>query len=261
MLRGQILATAVLLSLFSAWQLETRDSLLAPAALAATAAATLLASLATRGGRSRGQAALEAWAALPNSGFWVIPAAAALIGPAGVALATLADRVGAAHVAFSVHLLRKDAPTPQQRRTAPIDHAPLLALAAGLALRPFGAAPAWSSTVLAAAGPVLAASGASLYVSSVRLTRQGAAGRIAGGGVTRWASLIGLRAALVLSVVWLLDDPVATAVGVLGAFSAPAFNPPQLALLYGYDAEAVRAASRYGWLLAPVGLTLALLVV
>jgi hypothetical protein len=64
----------------------------------------------------------------------------------------------------------------------------------------------------------------------------------------------------VLVVVCAFNDPVLTAVGALSAFSAPAFNPPQLALLYGYRDGTVRSAARYGWLLAPVGLTLALLV-
>ena len=36
-----------------------------------------------QGRRSAGEGALEAWAVSPNSGFWVVPAAAAFAGPPG----------------------------------------------------------------------------------------------------------------------------------------------------------------------------------
>jgi hypothetical protein len=45
---------------------------------------------------------------------------------------------------------------------------------------------------------------------------------------------------------------------VLSAFGAPAFNPVQLAVLYGYRSSVVNAAARWGWVLVPLGLAMAL---
>lgn len=264
LIRWHLALTAILLSLLSAWRIDSIASLTAPLALQAAPLAALAAALAWRGQRSRGEATLEAWSASPNGGFWVVPLAAALAGADGVALAVLADRLGAPRVALSTHLLRRDAPIAQTRRTALVDHAPTLALAVGLLLSRLTVAPDWAATVLQAAGPVLAATGAFLYVASVR---PDAAERRAQGGAgaaptrqqrRRWAGLVAVRACGIVAAAAILADPLVWMVGMLIAFSAPAFNPPQLARLYGYDVTIARAGDA-GWALAPVGLALALL--
>jgi hypothetical protein len=42
--------------------------------------------------------------------------------------------------------------------------------------------------------------------------------------------------------------------------SAPAFSPPQLAVVYGYRNVVVRVVTRVGWVLAPAGSLAALAV-
>ena len=76
-LRVQILITSATLSLVASWRLTSASELLGPPALAAGFWLLLGATVATRGRRSPGQSALEAWAVSPDSGFWVVPAATA----------------------------------------------------------------------------------------------------------------------------------------------------------------------------------------
>jgi hypothetical protein len=81
-LRVQLVATAALLGLFSAWRLTGLRQILDPLLISGVGWLLLVAALAVRGRRSRGLAALEGWAAFPNGAFWVQPLAGALIGPA-----------------------------------------------------------------------------------------------------------------------------------------------------------------------------------
>jgi predicted permease len=283
LVRSQLALTAVILSLLSAWWLEQLSGLAAPLAPQLAPIASLAVALTLRGRRNSGEATLESWGVTPNSGFWVIPIAAAVAGAEGVMLAVLADRLSAPRVAFSMHLLRRHAPTPQRTRTALIDHSPTLALAAGLLLSRHVSAPGWSAMLLQAAGPVLAASGAFLYVASIRPgpgERSVRDTRPTREQLRRWSGLTCVRIAVVACVAWLLDDPAVWVVSALfafsapafnpplrlrratrlswPAFSAPAFNPPQLARLYGYDVQPALAGSA-GWMLAPIGLALAIL--
>src|ERR1700747_2161120 len=90
-LRVQILVTSATLSFAAAWRLTSVRELVGPLALAAGLWLMLGASQLTRGVRSAGDGALEAWAVSPNSGFWVVPAAAAFSGATGAMIAVLAN--------------------------------------------------------------------------------------------------------------------------------------------------------------------------
>jgi predicted permease len=166
-LRVQILLTAATLSLFAAWRLTALTQLVGPLVLAGGLWFLFGVAVATRGERSTGEGALESWAVGPNSGFWVVPVAAAFAGSAGAMIAVLANAANAAENAVCVHLMRRDAPVRQRRSTSWVDQSPVLALAAGLLLHLAGPAPASSKEVLALAGPLLAFSGAALFAGSV----------------------------------------------------------------------------------------------
>jgi hypothetical protein len=49
-------------------------------------------------------------------------------------------------------------------------------------------------------------------------------------------------------------------VAVLTALGAPAFSPPQQAVLYGYRSGVVNASVRWGWLALAPGFVVALLL-
>ena len=79
----------------------------------------------------------------------------------------------------------------------------------------------------------------------------------------RWSWLTAVRVAYFLRIVLaaaLTSSNTLAVVAALSAFSAPSFQPVQLAVLYGYRSQVVVAAVRTGWLLAPFGLVLAAVV-
>ena len=82
-LRLQLVATAALLGLFSAWRLTAPHQIVAPILIACVGGLLLGVAQLSRGRRSSGLAELEGWAAFPNGTFWVLPIAGALIGPTG----------------------------------------------------------------------------------------------------------------------------------------------------------------------------------
>jgi hypothetical protein len=261
-LRAQILATSATLSLVASWRLTSASQLLGPLALAAGFWLLLGATLVTRSWRSAGQSALEAWAVSPNSGFWVVPAATAFAGSTGTMIAVLANVIITAWGAVCVHLMRRDAPFRQRRATSWVDQSPLLASIVGLFLHLAGAAPSWTADVLTLAGPLLAFSGAALFTGSV-IHPHNLAVRHTEHALRRWTRLTIVRVAYYLVVVFaalaLSSTPIAI-VAVLSGLSAPAFQPVQLAVLYGYRSEIVVAAVRWGWVLAPLGLIAAALI-
>ncbi len=261
-LRAQILLTSATLSLVAAWRLTSAAQLVGPLALAAGLWLMLGATLGTRGGRSRGQGALEAWAVSPNSGFWVVPAAAAFAGSTGAMIAVLANVLTTAWGAVAVHLMRRDAPFRQRRATSWVDQSPVMASVVGLALHAAGPAPAWTADVLVLAGPLLAFSGAALFTGSVVHPHNVGVPRPQH-AIRRWAWLTAVRVAYYLLVALaaaLASSTPLVVVAVLSGLSAPSFQPIQLAVLYGYRSEIVVAAVRWGWLLAPLGLGLAALL-
>ncbi len=261
-LRVQILVTSATLSFAAAWRLTSAGELVGPLALAAGMWLMLGAALVTRGRRSRGDGALEAWAVSPNSGFWVVPAATAFAGSAGAMVAVLANVITSLWGAVCVHLMRRDAPHRQRRATSWVDQSPVLASVVGLLLHAVGPAPGWTADVLTLAGPLLAFSGAALFTGSVIHPHNIAVPRTQH-AIRRWAWLTVIRVVyfLVVTLVAALSGSTALAVvAVLSALSAPSFQPIQLAVLYGYRSEVVVAAVRWGWLLAPLGLGAAALV-
>ena len=82
-LRFQLVATAALLGLFSAWRLTAPDQIVAPILIACVGGLLLGVAHLARGRRSSGLAELEGWAVFPNGTFWVLPIAGALISPRG----------------------------------------------------------------------------------------------------------------------------------------------------------------------------------
>ena len=166
-LRAQLVATAALLGLFSAWRLTAPHQIVAPIVLAGVGGVLLVAARLIRGPRSTGLAELEGWAAFPNSTFWVLPIAGAVVGPAASAITALTNAVYAVPNAVCIHLMRRDAPIPQRHSTSWLDQSMLVAVGLGLALHLTGPAPAASHWVLVVAGPLLAFVGAALYTGSV----------------------------------------------------------------------------------------------
>jgi predicted permease len=261
-LRAQILVTSATLSLVAAWRLTTAGELLGPVALSAGLWLMLGLTEATRRGRRAGLGSLEAWAVVPNSGFWVVPTAAAFAGSAGTMIAVLANVITTGWSAACVHLMRRDAPFPQRRSTSWVDQSPVLASLVGLVFHVFGAAPSWTADILTVAGPLLAFSGAALFAGSVVHPHNVGVPRTEH-AVRRWAWLTGVRVVYFMLVALAAgaagSTPLAV-VAVLSALSAPSFQPVQLAVLYGYRSEVVMTAVRWGWLLAPFGLILAALI-
>jgi predicted permease len=261
-LRAQILVTSATLSLVAAWRLTSASQLVGPIALSAGLWLLLGATEATRGRRSAGQGSLEAWAVSPNSGFWVVPTAAAFAGPAGTMVAVLANVITTAWGAACVHFMRRDAPFPQRRSTSWVDQSPVLASGIGLVLHLVGAAPSWTADVLTLAGPLLAFSGAALFSGSVIHPHNVAVPRTEH-AIRRWGWLTAVRVSYFLVVAigaGVAGSTPLAVVAVLSALSAPSFQPIQLAVLYGYRSEVVVAAVRWGWLLAPPGLVVAALI-
>ncbi|HEY7948301.1 MAG TPA: hypothetical protein VID75_11555 [Acidimicrobiales bacterium] len=251
-LRVQLVATAGILTVFSAWRLSKPSEIVAPVLIATVGWIILTTSYVTKRERSGGQAALECWAAFPNGGFWVLPMAAAFVGPAGSMVTALANAVYAAPNAACIHLMRRDAPIPQRRATSWIDQSALVGLGLGLALHLAGPAPAFSHWVLDASGPLFAFVGAALFTGSVLHPHNISVGNGAD-GIRRWMSLTLVRIVSLAPIVALDHSRPVQVAAVLSALGAPAFNPPQLAVLYGYRSAAVNASVRWGWVLLPIG--------
>jgi hypothetical protein len=261
-LRAQILVTSATLSLVAAWRLTSFGQLVGPLALAAGLWVMFAVAVATRRRHSPGEGALEAWAVSPNSAFWVVPTATAFAGSTGTMIAVLANVITSAWGAVSIHLMRRDAPIRQRHVTSWVDQSPLLASLVGLLLHLVGAAPAWTADVLTLAGPLLAFSGAALFIGSVIHPHNLAVPR-SPHALRRWTWLTALRVGYYLVVVLaaaLHSSTSLAVVAALSALSAPSFQPVQLAVLYGYRSEVVVAAVRWGWILAPFGLGLAALL-
>lgn len=258
-LRAQLVATAALLGLFSAWRLTAPHQVVAPIAIACVGLVLLVVSDRIRGDHSRGLAELEGWAAFPNGQFWVLPIAGALLGPSASGIAALANGVYAGPNAVCIHLMRRDAPHPQRRSTTWTDQSMALAVVLGLLLHLAGPAPAASHWVLVVAGPVLAFVGAALYTGSVFHPHNASVDRSTA-DFGRWALLAGVRIAYLVVIAAVTTSTDVAVIAVLSAFGPPAFNPPQQAVLYGYRSGVVMVAVRWGWYFLPIGLVGALLL-
>ena len=258
-LRIQLVATAALLGLFSAWRLTSPHQIVAPIVIAGVGGILLGASSLVRGRRSVGLSQLEGWAVFPNSTFWVLPIGGALVGPPASLIAALTNAVYAIPNAVCIHLMRRDAPFPQRHSTSWLDQSMAVAVAVGLLLHLSGPAPAASHWVLTVAGPLLAFVGAALYTGSVFHPHNAEVTRTAAES-HRWILLTVIRVVYLAVTAIVTGSTAVAVVAVLSAFGPPAFNPPQQAVLYGYRSGLVMIAVRRGWLFLPVGLVLALLI-
>ena len=259
LIRVQLLCVSAVLSFLAAWRLPAAADLIWPAFVTIVAIALVgVAYLLTPKSSERaGRAVLRGWSAIPNPGFWVVPLAAAIAGPVGLIVAVFIDRVMIFFFGFFVWILRRQAPIKQQMRTSWIDQSPLIALLIGLVLNAFTQPPAWTGVALVWSVPLLAAIGAAMFVGSVLHPSQQIPWRP---GFRVWLLLIAMRIALLVPLALLAPNAPIAAVLVLCAFSIPAFYPPQLSVLYGYADSVVAAASRLGWVFAPVGVLLALAI-
>ncbi len=258
-LRIQLVATAALLGLFSAWRLTAPHQIVAPILIAGVGLLLLGVSHVTRGERSSGLAELEGWAAFPNGTFWVLPVAGALLGTSASIIAALTNAVYALPNALCIHLMRRDAPIRQRRSTTWVDQSMLMAVGVGLLLHLAGPAPASSQWILTVAGPVLAFVGAALYTGSVLHPHNASVTRTVS-AFRRWLLLSGVRIVYLAFVVVLTRSTAVAVIAVLSALGPPAFNPPQQAVLYGYRSSVVMVAVRLGWYLLPIGLVTALVI-
>lgn len=249
--RAQLLVASVVLSVSAAWRLTGVQDVVWPLAVVAVCGVLLaLALLFSRGERRAGRAVLWAWTGTPNTGFFVVPFAAAFGGPAALLVGVLADRLGAPLWALYVALLRRDAPIKQRLSSSWVDQSPVLALVVGLALHLVGPAPDWTAAVSLAMAPVLAATGAAVFVGSVLHPTQRIDPRP---GLARWAAFVAVRIALLVPAILLAPDGVRLAL-ILCALSIPAFGPAQFSTVYGYSEPVVAASARYGWWIGAVGI-------
>jgi hypothetical protein len=113
-----------------------------------------------------------------------------------------------------------------------------------------GPALAVSRWVLDASGPLVAFVGAALFAGSVLHPHNLAVGR-GTDDVWRRLSLAVVRIACLLPIMVLSHSRAVQVVAAFTALGAPAFNPSQLAVLYGFRSGAVNASVRWGWLLLP----------
>jgi hypothetical protein len=258
-LRVQLVATAATVGLFSAWRLTAPHQVVAPILIAAVGLVLLGAAHLVHRSTSGGFSALEGWAAFPNATFWVLPIVGPLVGTTGTAIAALANAAYAAPNAVCIHLMRRDAPIKQRRSTSWFDQSMTVAVLVGLALHIVGPAPASSEDVLNISGPLLAFVGAALYTGSV-FHPHNTSIEPNSSDLRRLAYLTAVRVVYLVAVAVLMGSRAVAVVAILSALGPPAFYPPQQAVLYGYRSGVVMAAVRWGWVLLPVGLVVALLV-
>lgn len=257
--RTQLLLVEVVLSITSVWSITSIDTVLWPLLLAlGLVLMYLVARVTASGPDARPRAALQAWASGTNTGFFVIPVATMLAGPAGAVAGVLMHRMSTPLFAWWTHELRRGAPIRQRRRTSFIDQSPLIAIGVGLLLRLTGPAPDWALTVTLIAAPVLAISGAAVFTGSVLHPTQRIDPRP---GVRRWLALSAVRMALLGALAILAPTTPLTIVSVLAALSIPVFGASQMSTVYGYASPVVAAGARYGWFIGGVGLVAAWLVV
>lgn len=258
-IRAQLILVSVFVSFLAAWRLTGLAELVWPLLAGALGIALLGAAflVTPRGSDRPGRAVLRGWAVLPNGGYWVIPVATTIAGASGAVVAVLIDRMMVAVAGGMTWQLRRYAPIPQRTRTSWIDQAPVMALLAGLLANYATDPPDWTTTALLWTAPVLALTGAAVFVGSALHPTQRIPWRP---GARPWATLSALRIALFLPIALLAPAPAVATVFALLAFTIPAFFPPQLSVLYGYRDAVVATSVRWGWLFAPIGIAVGALL-
>ena len=258
-IRVEIVLVSVGVSILAAWRLEGLADLGWPLLAAAFTLVIMIAAWWTtpRGSDRTGRAVLRGWSANANGGFWVIPVATAIAGAPGAVFAVIVDRLYIMIFGFFTWILRRHAPEPQRMRTSWIDQAPVIALGIGLILNVTRETPDWTATALAWAAPLLALSGAAVFVGSVLHPSQRIPWRP---GVRVWGLLSAVRILLFVPAALLAPTPEIAIAFVLFGFTIPAFFPPQLSILYGYRDSVVAATARWGWIWALPGVASAILL-
>ena len=256
-IRWQIVAVSVGVSILAAWRLEGIADLAWPLiAVSITLVIMAVAWWTTPRGTDRtGRAVLRGWSANANGGFWVIPAATAVAGAPGAVFAVIVDRLYIIVFGFFTWILRRNAPQRQRMRTSWIDQAPVIALGIGLTLNVTSETPPWTATALEWAAPLLAFSGAAVFVGSVLHASQRIPWRP---GLPLWGLLSAVRIALFIPAALFAPTPEIAIAFVLFGFTIPAFFPPQLSILYGYRDAVVAATARWGWVWAAPGVAAAI---
>lgn len=255
-IRVQLILVSVFVSFLAAWRLTGWADLVWPL-LGGLLVLVLIGSahLVTPAGPDRpGRAVLRAWAVLPNGGYWVIPVATAIAGAPGAVFAVLMDRVNVAIAGGMTWQLRRYAPIPQRARTSWVDQAPVIALLVGLSVNALSDAPAWTATALIWTAPILAMTGAAVFVGSVLHPSQRIPWRP---GMRAWAILSTVRIVLFIPAALLAPTPEIAISFALFGLTIPAFFPPQMSILYGYRDPVVAAAVRWSWVFAPPGVAVA----
>lgn len=255
-IRWQIVAVSVGVSILAAWRLEGVADLAWPLLASGFTFIIMAAAWWTtpRGPDRAGRAVLRGWSANANGGFWVIPAVTAIAGAPGAVFAVIVDRVYIIIFGLFTWILRRDAPQRQRMRTSWIDQAPVIALVVGLILNVTSQSPPWTATALEWAAPLLALSGAAVFVGSVLHPSQRIPWRP---GMRIWALLSAVRLLLFVPAAFFAPSPQIAIAFILFGFTIPAFFPPQLSILYGYRDSVVAATARWGWVFAPPGIAAA----
>ncbi len=254
--RVQMVAAPLLLTVAAVWRLKSFDELLWPAVMVLMLLVVFGVSLLTHHEEPRvGLATLHAASAVPNTGFFLVPITAALA-PAALVPAVLVDRLTIPVWSWWIALLRREAPIAQSRRTGVLDQSALIAAAAGLLLRFTGPAPDWTATMSQWVAPVLAMSGAATFIGSALHPSQRVDPRP---GRQRWIALVLLRFALFAGIFIFVPKQMRV-LAVLCALSVPTFGPPQFATLYGYNDPVLAAGNRLGWFVGAVGVVAAVLL-
>ncbi len=103
---------------------------------------------------------LMAYTLFGNPGVWAVPATAALFGPRAALGVAAYDLLTSPRHALALRLMRSRAPRPQRARTALVDHAPMVAATAGLALSAVQPAPERIAVAVVVLSTALSAVGA-----------------------------------------------------------------------------------------------------
>jgi len=259
-IRAQLLVAGSTLSVVAGWRFRAGTQLLEAIGIAlACYVVTALAVVWRHEGherRSLGDCVLGAWSANANTAYWMTPMTTLLVGPAGTVISVLSDQLLMPLSVWWVSRLRRDAPIPQRARTSVFDYAGPVGFAAGLCLRAVHAPPTWTNDLLLIFGTFMAFIGAAMWAGSVRsvLARLDAP---TPAGWRRYLVLSGARFAWFVVVAVVFWGTPAAPIALLGAFTVPTFFPANASVLYGYHSHVVGIASRWGWVLFPVGVTAA----
>jgi len=253
--RTQMVAAPLLLTVAAVWRIETFGELFWPAVMVAAMIVQFAVTWLTQAEPQRmAHATLESMATSPNTGFFLLPIAAAIGGPGALVSAVLIDRMTIPLWGWWIALLRRGAPIPQSRRTGLVDQAALLSLVAGLLLRLTGPAPDWTATLALWTAPVLALSGAATFIGSALHPSQ----RIdPQPGRRRWWALVLLRIALFAAIAVVVPTASLRVLAILCALTVPTFSPPQWATVYGYANPVLAAGNRLGWFVGALGVVAA----